>query len=311
VITLATQVIAGISWDPEIRGILAVGVGVAVLMGSVYLLLGTNVGNRLGFLLATTGFMGWMTIMGLFWWIQPSATGPAGDPPAWRVIEVNYGDLGVANLTVAHELDVSAAESAGLPSPKVLRESTAAQIEDIKAEVDPATEPWRLVAESDKMFGEAKSVVDAELTNGNYVGLNAGDAIDSADDFVAIYTFDTGGKDKRDGDSVVDRVKNRIEQTAQLTHPEHYLILQVCPTTSETRAEAALPGQKPPTPTCDESAEKINVIMVRDIGERRLPVALVTLGSGTIFGLLCYMLHVRDRRVAEHVSAPLPLPAKV
>jgi hypothetical protein len=311
VITLATQVIAGIAWDPQIRGILAVLVGVAVLMGSVYLLLGTNLGNRLGFLVSVTGFFGWMTIMGLFWWIQPSATGPAGDVPAWRVIEVNYGDLGASNLPVARELDIAAAETAGLPAPDELREFTAAQVEDLKEEVDPVTDPWRLVAESDKMFGEAKSVVDAELTNGTYVGLNAGDVIDSVDDFVPAYTFDTGGKDQRDSDSVIDRVINRVEQSVQLTHPAHYLILEVCPTTAESRAEAAEPGQRPPSPTCDEGATKINAILVRDIGDRRVPAALITFGCGTIFGLLCYMLHVRDRRLAEHLAAPLPLPAKV
>jgi hypothetical protein len=307
----ATQLLAGIAWTPQIRGILVVAVGVAVLMGSVYLLLGTNLGNRLGFLIAATGFFGWMSIMGLFWWIQPSATGPAGSVPEWKVIEVNYDDLGQANLPVARELDVDAAESAGLPAPVKLRKATAAEIDKIKDEVDPVLEPWRLVAESDKMFGEAKSVVDAELANGNYVGLNGQDVIDSTDDFVPTYTFDTGGKDKRDSDAVIDRVKSRIEQSVQITHPPHYLILQVCPSQIDTRAEAAEPGKKPPSPECDESAATISVIMERDIGNRRFPAAMIVLGCSTIFGLLCFMLHVRDRRVTEHLAAPLPLPAKV
>jgi hypothetical protein len=306
-----TQLVAGIAWDPQIRGLLIVAVGVAVLMGSVYLLLGTNLGNRLGFLIALTGLFGWMTIMGLFWWIQPSATGPAGSVPVWKVIEVNYGDLSQSNLPKAHELDVPAAEEAGLPAPDVLRKATAAEIEDVKGEVDAVSDPWRLVAESDKEFGEAKSVVDNELSDGDYVGLNVQDVIDSTDDYVSLYTFDTGGKDRRSGDGVWDRVTNRIDQTLQITHPPHYLILQVCPSTPDTRAEAAEPGQPPPTPTCDRSAETISVIMERDIGNRRLPVALFSLGCGTIFGLLCYMLHVRDRRVTQHLSAPVSVPAKV
>lgn len=305
------QVIAGIAWDPQIRGILTVLVGVVVLMGSAYLLLGTNVGNRLGFLLALTGFFGWMVIMGLFWWIQPSATGPAGSVPTWKVVEVNHGDLTQSNLPLTHELDVEAAEAAGLPSPDEMRTATAAQIQEIKDAVDPESEPWRVIAESDKEFGEAKSVVDTELANGNYVGLNADDVIDSTDDYVPTYTFDTGGKDPRPGESVFDRVKTRVTQTLQITHPPHYLVLQVCPSTPDTRAEAALPGGKPPSPTCDEGAEIISVIMERDIGNRRFPAAMITLGSGIIFGLLCYMLHVRDRRVSEHLAAPLPVPVKV
>jgi hypothetical protein len=305
------NLLAGIGWDPQIRGILSVLVGVAVLMGSVYLLLGTNVGNRLGFMLALTAFFGWMVIMGLFWWIQPSATGPAGSVPSWVVTEVNYGDLEQANLPQAHELDVDAAVAAGLPGPAEFRQATAAQIEEIEEKVDETPGPWRVVAESDKIFGEAKAVVDTELANGNYVGLNAGDTIDSTDDYVSVYTFDMGGKPLRPSDSVVDRVTNRITNTLRITHPPHYLILQVCPSTADTRAEAALPGNPPPTPVCDESAETISVIMERDIGNRRFPAAMITLGCGIVFGLLCYMLHVRDRRVTEHLAAPVPVPAKV
>ncbi len=40
---------------PEIRGILTVIIAVVVFIGSVYLLLGTNVGARLGFLLSIAG----------------------------------------------------------------------------------------------------------------------------------------------------------------------------------------------------------------------------------------------------------------
>lgn len=305
------NLLGGIAWDPQIRGILSVLVGVAVLMGSVYLLLGTNVGNRLGFMLALTAFFGWMTIMGLFWWIQPSATGPAGSVPSWVVTEVNYGDLQQSNLLEAHELDVDAAVAAGLPAPAEFRQATAAQIEEIEAQVDDTPGPWRVVAESDKIFGEAKAVVDTELANGNYVGLNAGDVIDSTDDYVSIYTFDAGGKPLREGDGWFDRVAHRVTNTLRITHPPHYLVMQVCPSTSETRAEAALPGQPPPTPVCDESAETISVIMERDIGNRRFPAAMITLGCGIVFGLLCYMLHIRDRRVTEHLAAPVPVPAKV
>ena len=65
--TAYVNVLAAITWSPGFRGILVVAVGVLVLMGSVYLLLATNTGARLGFLLALTGLMGWMTIMGLVW----------------------------------------------------------------------------------------------------------------------------------------------------------------------------------------------------------------------------------------------------
>ena len=47
--------IALVGWDPVITGYLAVLISVLVLCGSVYLLLATNLGVRLGFLVAWTG----------------------------------------------------------------------------------------------------------------------------------------------------------------------------------------------------------------------------------------------------------------
>jgi len=293
-----THTLAGIAYDPQIRGILVVGVGVVVLMGSVYLLLGTNLGNRLGFMLALAGFFGWMTILGMFWWIRPSATGPAGDPPKWVVEEVNYGDLGQAILDKAHDLDTS-----DLPEPADLRALTPDQFEDVAAEEEQFLQEWKLVPESDTAYGEAKAVVDAELTNGNYLG------IDASSDYVGTYAFETGGKPEREGDSMLDRVVYKVTDTfAHPTSPTHYAIVQVCPTTADSRPEAAAPGERPPTPECDESADTISVIMVRDLGQRRTLPALITIISGLLFGLLCYMLHVRDRVVVEHRSAPLPTP---
>ena len=75
-----------ISWDPTIRGYLVVATGVAVLCGSVYLLLATNTGIRLGFLIAAAGLAGWMTIMGLVWWLY--GIGWVGEDATWQVREV-------------------------------------------------------------------------------------------------------------------------------------------------------------------------------------------------------------------------------
>ena len=80
---LATvNLFAGLAWNPGVRGILVVSVGVAVLMGSVYIILATNTGARLGMLLALTGLFGWLTILTLYWWISPPAIGPRATTPA-------------------------------------------------------------------------------------------------------------------------------------------------------------------------------------------------------------------------------------
>jgi hypothetical protein len=293
---------AGIGWDPELRGILAVAAGTIVWMGSIYLILATNLANRLGFMVALAGFFGWMVILGLFWWIKPSATGPAGRAPSWEIEEVNTGDLTQATLEDARALGADL-DSVELPSPEELSEMTVGQFEAAAAEVEPELSDWKLIAPSDPSRGEAQATVDEYLTSGEYPG------IDSTDDYVAQYAFETGGKPERTSDGWFGRAADKVARSVRITHPPHYAIIQVCPSTAETRAEAAEAGQAPPTPTCDQNADKVNIVLVRDLGQQRLPVALFTIGSGLIFALLCYMLHVRDRVVAEHRSAPLPAPA--
>ncbi len=86
------HILAGIAWDPQIRGFLAVLVGVVVLMGSVYLLLGTNIGARLGFLIALSALFGWCTIMGLTWWVY-GTIGMLGEAPRWEVHGGRLPDL--------------------------------------------------------------------------------------------------------------------------------------------------------------------------------------------------------------------------
>ena len=94
-----SPVIAGISWEPEIRGALTVLVGSLVLFGSVWLILNTNLGNRLGTLISLAGFFGWMFIMGIVWWIY--GIGLQGDRPTWEPREIVFGDPSESESDVA------------------------------------------------------------------------------------------------------------------------------------------------------------------------------------------------------------------
>ncbi len=80
------EMVAGLGWEPEIRGLLTVALAMAILAGSVWLLLVTNTGTRLGSLIALAGFFGWMFVMGIFWWIY--GIGWAGSLPTWQVEDV-------------------------------------------------------------------------------------------------------------------------------------------------------------------------------------------------------------------------------
>jgi hypothetical protein len=95
---------AALSWDPAIQGILAVVVSVGILMGSVYLLLATNTGARLGMLLTLAGLFGWMFLMGIVWWIYAQGLADQGQDPRWEAIEVNVGALDEAETEEARDL---------------------------------------------------------------------------------------------------------------------------------------------------------------------------------------------------------------
>src|SRR5918993_4833761 len=76
--------ILAITWEPELRGILIVIIAVVALNGTVYLILATNLGARLGFLVALTGLAGWMTLLGMIWMIY--GIGLKGPDPSWAEV---------------------------------------------------------------------------------------------------------------------------------------------------------------------------------------------------------------------------------
>ena len=52
---LVTMTLLAIGWEPELRGLLTVVIGVVILCGSVYGIMATNMGSRLAFLVALAG----------------------------------------------------------------------------------------------------------------------------------------------------------------------------------------------------------------------------------------------------------------
>src|SRR5690606_10785208 len=98
--------LAGLDCDVTIRGIAVVAVGTAVLMGSVWLLLATNTGVRLGTLIALAGFFGWMVCMGIIWWLfgGGGVIGWQGTPPSWKVLDVNFNELSESPVDAANSL---------------------------------------------------------------------------------------------------------------------------------------------------------------------------------------------------------------
>ena len=117
---LSTVFALELNWDPQIRAIVVLAVAMVVLPGSIYLILGTNLGTRLGFLVAIAGFFGWMVIMGTIWAVY--GIGYVGDSPSWELREVVTSqaaeDLSAAQLEEAHDLSAWTELAAACASPR-------------------------------------------------------------------------------------------------------------------------------------------------------------------------------------------------
>lgn len=112
------ELFGALAWNPQIKGALYVVIALVVLPGSGFLLLSTNMGSRLGFLLAAAGFCGWMFTLAAVWWVY--GTGPVGTAPTWKGVETIVGDVSQSSRTEAaarfpagwKKLDVAAPEVA-------------------------------------------------------------------------------------------------------------------------------------------------------------------------------------------------------
>jgi hypothetical protein len=77
-------------WDPTIIGILAPVAGVFLFCGSAYLRLSTNLGARLGFLVAAAALSGFMVLLSTLWLTTNTPLeSPKGRTAEWKVIEVD------------------------------------------------------------------------------------------------------------------------------------------------------------------------------------------------------------------------------
>jgi len=330
------DIIAGIAWDPEIRGFLAVLTGVIVLMGSVWLMLATNSGARLAALISLAGFFGWMFIMGTVWWIY--GIGWIGDAPSWELEEIvestDNGDLELAALdeteqlqseqlpsayeiVIASDDEVANAEFGEVTidtvSPDEIEGLDEAEIEEYIAEQQAINEATTLselasvspdlVPDDDPALGDwtIKSTAEAGEAQASAIAFLLEDdqfTFAAANEVKGLDAFDYGGKDKLPDDpDRLDRIWTQVKTALTPTHPTRYSVVQFQPVTAESLE--TVPGEPPPIPFADTEEPVISVVMVRNLGNLRQPPALVTIGSLLIFLALCYMLHERDKLAQE------------
>jgi hypothetical protein len=321
------SIIAGLAWDPGIRGILTVALGVAILLGSVYVIVATNTGARLGMLIALGSLFGWMSIMCLYWWIIPPGIGPKGQDPSWRPVEI-----------VIHEPDARPAKTPEvnqLPDPANL--PTAVQI----VEANPDLEGLLVSTPENTTLSDLKGVAPEVLTE--QYGLNqegqlngwkllstsqAGDAAAAADVALAesgLFTdataykkldaFKIGGQTDREdecpgqgegeegtGNLVPEdplcRAWARIRKTFNLWQPPLVTVVQVQPVVPQVAEE----GQAPPTPVVDEEQPVVSVVLVRDQGSVRAKPAYFFAICFALFIVFVLVLHYRDKTLKRNMD---------
>lgn len=262
-----------IGWEPELRGLLTVIIGAVILCGSVYAIMATNMGTRLAFLVAAAGLAGWMMLMGIVWMIY--GIGLRGPDPTWQAVP----GAGVLQ-------DVNALGGAGVldPNADVPEDATAVESAEIVRDTF-LDQGWVVLDKASPAFGQAQAGATEFLVE---------EGAFAAGQFEIIEVFDTGGER-------YPKINESLDFLA-FWHTPHYVVAEAAALVP-VRTE---PGRAPARPEIDDERQRVYVYMIRDLGARRQPPAVLAIGAGLVFFALCYLLHRRDRVLKENLEQPLP-----
>ncbi len=309
---------AGLAFNPGFKGILVVATAVAILGGSVYLLLATNMGARLGLLVALAGLFGWLTILTLTWWIQPPGNGPRGTNPSWKPVEIYVTGGGSPQTEALSSLPASdqipTPEQIIADHPEMLKDfpdpttasltDIAGAYPDILAEYITSDDlgGWRITPASSA--GEAQAAADVALTTGSGF-------FQATTDYKKLSVFEFGGKPSRSAycpneehphnlipDDVVCRIQYKLDKVINFKHPTHYAVVQV----QQVIPQPTLEGQAPPIPKVDPTKPVVSVVLVRDLGNVRLLPAIYFVICFSLFVVFVLLLHYRDKTLQKNLA---------
>jgi hypothetical protein len=248
-------------WYPTILGILVVVFGVALFCGSVYLLLATNMGARLGFLVAFTALMGFGVILTTLWITTASPLNTLkGRIPQWEPLEI------VSDPTKAKTEEIRNIESKGrkvsvieAANVKASADETLVRVEAIPTEPQSAADQAR----------QARFAKFSEVT-----------------EYQAVSTFEIGGSKPNPLDF-------------ELTHKPLFAVVEFCEVEEIDPIKFPF-GTPPPEPTCDRSSENQGfLVLERDLGSLRVPPFVAWISSILLFGVGLLALHWRERDEQE------------
>jgi hypothetical protein len=279
---MTAQLLAALSWDPQIRGALIVITAVLILPGSVYLLLATNTGAKLGFLIAAAGLTGWMATMGWIWVVY--GIGLKGDPPTWHPHEIVAGDVAESGTT---------SEVETFPNGWVKLETGDPLLGDATASADKALVPADVAAESHGGEATAEPTVSPVFDEANEYVFVGGYAKGGENFWIPGGGLKSESEVGNSGSNPASKLYERLKRGP--FHAPHYAVIQVQP----VKDPNAVPVE------ADPEAPVYSVVMVRDLGFLRKPSLLVAIAMSLVFGILANALHRRDKEImAARRTAP-------
>jgi hypothetical protein len=250
-----------------------------VFPGSVYLLLSTNTGVRMGLLLAAAGFTGLIAVLSIMWLVLNS-TAAIGRPNSWRPLEVVSGDFAAQN-TIKGVQGLPVANLPALPpQPKPLK----TQHWYWPLQSCPPNSGWYKLSTSQLTALESTAdTVLAPTSAKGTVKVQLASPFTQATDYAYLDGFDLNAN----GGCLFSISRHKIY--LPFGRGPHYQVIRAYPVVPGTAGTAK--------PTPDTSKPPVYVVVDRNLGSVHQPQAVVALSSTIVFLIICNSLHRRDKEI--------------
>ncbi len=282
------SLLAEFSWDPQVRGLVIVLAAVLVLPGSVFLIMGTNVGARMGFLVAVAGLSGFCMMLGVLWTLN--AGGLVGRSPSWKAAEIATGPPGasISDSTDGLPMRVGDAPSGG----------------------------WRELPQGDPVRGDATAAADKILAPDTSEAPEGEEKappkfappFSSPTGYVQVAAYQKGGRDA----GVWFKIRNhRFYKQGEWYNPVGWFRApanQVVITVQKA-APKLNEGDLAEQPQPDQSVPPQTLVLIRDRGSLRFPPAMFAIFWGIVFAVTTWSLHQRDKEIMAKRASGTSRPA--
>jgi len=277
--------LAAFGWDPQIRGIVIVLFAITILPGSVFLIMGTNVGARMGFLIAVAGLSGFCMMLGLLWTLN--AGGLVGRQPSWQAAEIAIG-----------------------PPSAALSSGTAGLPDQIGA---PPSDGWRELPQGDPVRGDATAAADKILAPDSSK-VPEGQTkkppkfqppFSSSTDYVQVAAYQKGGREA----GIWFRIKNHrffkqgpwYNPVGWFRSPVNNVVITVQKTAPKLNKDDVTEQPQP-----DLSKPLQTLVLSRNRGSLRFPPVMFGLFWFIVFAVTTWSMHQRDKEIMARRAGGSP-----